>query len=95
MFFSIKAVLTVYAIILVLGIFSIVTDIHYAANIAGFIASIGFLVVFFKDPQKNPSAEEQLKIVKFKKYWYMVFATGLLFSLIFGSFWNNQMGGMV
>lgn len=93
---SMKLILITYAVILTLGILSMVTKIHYFANIAGFIAAIGFMVVFFKDPSANEdkNSDVAVKAAAYKKYWYIVFATGLFFSLIFGTLWNSQMGGM-
>ena len=85
-----RLLLIVYSLILILGITSMLTGIHYLANIAGFISAIGLLLVFFKDRPEEESAVE----VKIRRYWYVVFATGLFFSLLFGSFWNNQMGNM-
>lgn len=86
-----KLVLITYAIILILGLASMLTQVHYYANIAGFISAIGFLAVFFKDRPDDESEQQK----KMRRYWYIVFATGILFSLLFGSLWNNQMGGMV
>lgn len=93
---SMKLILITYAVILTLGILSMVTKIHYFANIAGFIAAIGFMVVFFKDPSANEEKDSDaaVKAATYKKYWYIVFATGLFFSFIFGTLWNSQMGGM-
>ncbi|NPA72546.1 MAG: hypothetical protein GXO35_06925 [Gammaproteobacteria bacterium] len=85
-----RLLLITYATILTLGISALLTGIHYLANIAGFISAIGFLLIFFKD---RPDIETELEI-KMRRYWYTVFATGLFFSLIFGSFWNNHMGNM-
>ncbi len=85
-----RLLLIVYSLILILGITSMFTGIHYLANIAGFISAIGLLLVFFKDRPEEESAAE----VKIRRYWYVVFATGLFFSLLFGSFWNSQMGNM-
>ncbi|MDX1795909.1 MAG: hypothetical protein R3219_04205 [Hydrogenovibrio sp.] len=93
---SMKLILITYAVILMLGIISMLTHNHYVANLAGFISAIGFMLVYFKDPSKEEEQDEalQAKTATYKKYWYVVFATGLLFSLLFGSFWNDQMGGM-
>lgn len=85
-----RLMLIVYLIILLLGISAMVTGIHYLANVAGFISAIGFLAVFFKD---RPATESEQDI-KQRRYWYIVFATGLIFSLIFGSFWNDHIGNM-
>ncbi len=92
---SMTSVIVVYGIILSLGISSLMTGIHYFANVAGFIAAVGFMVVFFKDVPDNLSAEKIMEFKKFKKYWYVVFGFGLFFSLILGSLWNNKMGGMI
>lgn len=92
---SMKLILITYGVILTLGIASMVTKIHYFANIAGFIAAIGFMLVFFKDPvDEDENSKSAVKTKAYKKYWYIVFATGILFSFIFGSLWNSQMGGM-
>ncbi|WP_373020355.1 hypothetical protein [Thiomicrorhabdus sp.] len=85
-----RPLLITYAVILLLGITTILTDIYYFANIAGFISAIGFLYVFFKDRPDDES--EYAK--KLRRYWYIVFATGIFFSLILGSLWNDHMGGM-
>ena len=85
-----RLILITYAVILFLGITAMLTGIHYLANIAGFISAIGFMLVFFKD---RPDEESPLQI-KMRRYWYAVFATGIFFSLLFGSFWNNHMGNM-
>lgn len=86
----------VYTVILALGITSLLTGVHYYANIAGFISAIGFMAIFFKDRDNEKNMDETIleNVQKHRKYWYIVFSTGLFFSLIFGSFWNNQMGGM-
>lgn len=89
-----KLLLLTYSLILILGISSMVTGIHYFANIAGFISAIGFMIVFFKDRPNDMNEEDRLAAKKMRRNWYIVFATGIFFSLIFGSFWNNQMGNM-
>jgi len=85
-----RLLLITYAVILLLGIGAMLSGIHYLANIAGFISAIGFLLIFFKD---RPEEETEAQI-KMRRYWYAVFATGIFFSIIFGSFWNNHMGNM-
>ena len=92
---SMKSILIVYGIILLLGVLTLITKAHYFANIAGFIAAMGFLVVFFKDPDKDETEEQKAISKKYKRYWYIVFATGIFFSMLFGSFWNDQMGNMI
>lgn len=91
-----KNLILVYTVILSLGIASMLTGIHYFANIAGFISAMGFLVVFFKDKEDETklSLAEIALIKKMRQRWYIVFGTGIFFSLIFGTLWNNQMGGM-
>ncbi|KUJ74859.1 hypothetical protein AVO42_05630 [Thiomicrospira sp. XS5] len=91
-----KNILITYFIILALGFASMLTHNHYLANIAGFISAVGFMVIFFKDrPDESTLSEEEIKqAAKMRTYWYIVFATGLIFSLIFGSFWNSEMGNM-
>lgn len=93
---SMNKLLLTYLVILALGITSFVTDIYYFANIAGFIGAMGLMLVFFKDrpeEEENPEAYAQDK--KMRRYWYIVFLTGIFFSLLFGSLWNHQMGGMI
>ncbi len=85
-----RLLLIVYGIILILGVTAMFSGIHYLANIAGFISAIGFMLIFFKD---RPDKESVLEL-KMRRYWYIVFATGIFFSLIFGSFWNDSMGNM-
>ncbi len=86
-----KLLLLTYGVILALGITSMLSGVHYLANIAGFISAIGFLLVFFKDrPEDEPDSDKRLR-----RYWYVVFATGIFFSLIFGSLWNTHMGNMI
>lgn len=85
-----RALLFTYAVIILLGLTSLLTDIHYFANIAGFIGAIGMLVVFFKDRPDDESALE----IKMRRYWYIVFGFGIFFSLLLGSLWNSKMGGM-
>jgi len=86
-----RALLFTYAVILLLGVATLLSGIHYFANIAGFIGAIGLMYVFFKD-RPDEETEAQLKM---RKYWYIVFGFGLFFSLVLGSLWNNKMGGMV
>ncbi len=86
-----RALLFTYAVILLLGISTLLTEIHYFANIAGFIGAVGLLYTFFKDRPE----EESEHAVKMRRYWYIVFGFGLFFSLVLGSLWNNQMGGMM
>ncbi len=87
---NMRLILITYAVILSLGITAMLTGWHYLANIAGFISAVGFMLVFFKDRADEETEQE----VKMRRYWYAVFATGVFFSLIFGSFWNNHMGNM-
>jgi Na+-transporting NADH:ubiquinone oxidoreductase subunit NqrB len=92
---SMKKLLATYLAILALGIASYVTDIHYFANIAGFIGAMGLMLVFFKDrPEEEIDPQAYAQDKKMRRYWYIVFFTGLFFSLLFGSLWNDQMGGM-
>lgn len=86
-----RLLLLTYAVILILGVSSMLSGVHYLANVGGFISAIGFLVVFFKDRPEEETAQE----IKIRKYWYIVFGTGILFSLIFGSLWNTHMGNMI
>jgi hypothetical protein len=93
---AMKKLLATYAVILGLGIASYATDVVYYANIAGFIGAMGLMLVFFKDrPDFEPGSQEAINDKKMRRLWYLTFATGIFFSLIFGSLWNHQMGGMV
>ncbi len=85
-----RPILITYAVILLLGISSMLSGNHYLANIAGFISAVGFMLVFFKDRPDDETEYDQKK----RKYWYLVFATGIFFSIVFGSFWNDHMGNM-
>lgn len=71
------------------------------ANIVGLASITGLLIFYFK--QSDPLAEqietpinEQLNALtaEQKKQWYSLFIIGLVFSFIFGTFWNSSMGGM-
>lgn len=93
---SMKKLLATYFVIIVLGVASYVTGVVYYANTAGFIGAMGLMLVFFKDrPEFEANSAEELADKKMRRYWYITFATGILFSLLFGSLWNHQMGGMV
>lgn len=94
MLYSKKMLLGSYALIIGLGLASLFSGIHYYANIAGFISALGGMYVFFKDPQEDASEAELAEEKELKKKWYIVFATGILFSLILGSLWNTHMGNM-
>ncbi|MBN2646981.1 MAG: hypothetical protein JXR44_04285 [Thiotrichales bacterium] len=85
-----RLLLITYAVILLLGVSAFLTEKHYLANIGGFIAAIGFMLVYFKDRPEEETPQQKKK----RTYWYLVFATGLVFSLLFGSFWNTHMGNM-
>lgn len=90
-----KLILT-YLVILVLGIASYLTGIPYYANIAGFIGAVGAMLIFFKDrPELEEGSEEAQAQKSTLRMWYVVFGTGIFFSLIFGSLWNHHMGNMV
>ncbi len=86
-----RTLLITYTIILALGVSSMLSGIHHLANVAGFIGAIALLLVFFKDRAENETEED----IKKRRYWYVVCGTGLFFSLIFGSFWNDHMGNMI
>jgi amino acid transporter len=85
-----RLLLITYGIILILGLSAMLTGIHYLANFVGFISAVGFLIVFFKDRPDEETEQE----IKMRRYWYIVFATGIFFSMLFGSFWNTHMGNM-
>lgn len=91
-----RNILITYLVIITLGITAMLTQIHYLANIAGFISAVGFMLVFFKDrpEEKDMSEAELAQAQKMRKYWYITFATGIFFSMLFGSFWNDEMGNM-
>lgn len=92
---SMRKLLITYTIILALGIASYATDVVYYANIAGFIGAMGVMLVFFKDrPEHEPNSEAAIAENKMRRLWYITFGTGIFFSLLFGSLWNHQMGGM-
>jgi uncharacterized membrane protein YfcA len=59
------------------------------ANLVGLAAITGLIIFIFK----NPEAEDTMP-AETKKQWYALFIIGLIFSFIFGSFWNTSMGGM-
>ncbi|MCF6345375.1 MAG: hypothetical protein L3J00_02775 [Thiomicrorhabdus sp.] len=86
-----RTLLITYTIILALGASSMLSGIHHLANVAGFIGAIALLLVFFKDRAENETEED----IKRRRYWYVVCGTGIFFSLIFGSFWNDHMGNMI
>lgn len=93
---AMKKLLMTYIVILSLGIASYTTGVVYYANIAGFIGAVGLMLVFFKDrPEFEADSAEDLAEKKMRRLWYITFGTGIVFSLIFGSLWNHQMGGMV
>ncbi|WP_169735998.1 hypothetical protein [Thiomicrospira pelophila] len=93
---AMKKLLITYFVILLLGIASYTTGVVYYANIAGFIGAVGLMLVFFKDrPDFEAESAEALAEKKMRRLWYITFGTGILFSLIFGSLWNHQMGGMI
>lgn len=85
-----------YGIILALGITAYFSEVHYFANIAGFIGAIGLMYVFFKDrPALEEGSAEYIAAEKMRRLWYTAFGTGIVFSLILGSLWNHKMGAMV
>ncbi len=86
-----RTLLITYTVILTLGISAMLSGIHHLANVAGFIGAIAFLLIFFKD-RKDEETEADIKQ---RRYWYVVCGTGIFFSLIFGSFWNDHMGNMI
>ncbi|MBE0493867.1 MAG: hypothetical protein IBX48_05945 [Thiomicrospira sp.] len=93
---SMKKLLITYFVILLLGVASYTTGVVYYANIAGFIGAVGLMLVFFKDrPEYETGSTQALAEKKMRRLWYITFGTGILFSLIFGSLWNHQMGGMI
>jgi len=85
-----RNLLIVFIIILALGLTSAFTGSVVFANIAGFISALGFMYIYFKD---RPDEESQIEKLR-RRNWYVVFLIGLLFALIYGSFWNDNIGGM-
>jgi hypothetical protein len=86
----------VYLGIVALAMTSYFTGVVYYANFAGFIGAMGIMYLFFKDrPEEwTEDSPEALEDKKWRKMWYVVLGFGIFFSLIFGSLWNHQMGGM-
>lgn len=74
------------------------------ANLVGLASITGLLVFLFRQPAGGTKADAlemkpiELEIEQIdaqqKKHWYSLFVIGLIFSLVFGSFWNSQIGGM-
>ncbi len=86
-----RNLLIVFIVILALGLTSAATGIVFFANVAGLIAALGFMYLYFKDRPEDESEAEKLR----RRNWYIVFLIGLLFALIYGSLWNDKIGGMV
>ncbi|GAB6034490.1 hypothetical protein [Galenea microaerophila] len=85
-----RNLLIVFIIILALGLTSAFTGSVVFANIAGLISALGFMYIYFKD---RPDEESQIEKLRHRN-WYIVFLIGLLFALIYGSLWNDKIGGM-
>jgi nicotinamide riboside transporter PnuC len=71
------------------------------ANIVGLASITGLLIFYFKQSEPLPEQSETLIDKKInvltpeqKKQWYSLFIIGLIFSFIFGTFWNDSMGDM-
>jgi hypothetical protein len=71
------------------------------ANIVGLASITGLLIFYFKQSEPLPEQSETIIDKKInvltpeqKKQWYSLFIIGLIFSFIFGTFWNDSMGGM-
>jgi uncharacterized membrane protein YfcA len=71
------------------------------ANIVGLASITGLLIFYFKQNEPLPDhgetpIDEKLNGMTYeeKKNWYVLFIIGLIFSFIFGTFWNDSMGGM-
>jgi hypothetical protein len=71
------------------------------ANIVGLASITGLLIFYFKQSEPLPEQtdtpiDEQINAMtaEEKKQWYSLFIIGLIFSFIFGTFWNTSMGGM-
>jgi len=93
----IAKLLIVYLIILTLAVASYLTGSVYFANVAGFIGAMGIMYLFFKERPEDLAEDsvEALDEKKWRRMWYVVLGFGILFSLLFGSLWNHQFGGMV
>ncbi|SFR51680.1 hypothetical protein [Thiomicrospira sp. ALE5] len=85
-----------YITILTLAMLSYFTGIVYYANLAGFIGAMGIMYLFFKDRPEDwdENSAEALEDKRWRKMWYFVLGFGIFASLIFGSLWNHQFGGM-
>jgi hypothetical protein len=67
------------------------------ANLIGVASFTGLLILYFRQPVNQEIAigeEIDHLSAEQKKQWYSLFIIGLIFSFIFGTFWNSQMGGM-
>lgn len=70
---------------------------HILANLVGLASITGLLIFYFRNPEAQEAAlGEKISHLtrEQKKQWYGLFAIGLFFSLLFGSFWNTSMGGL-
>lgn len=90
-------ILLTYMVLLSLAMSSYFTGIVYFANLAGFIGAMGIMYLFFKDRPDDwqENSAEAIADKKWRKMWYFVLGFGVFISLIFGSLWNHQFGGMV
>lgn len=60
---------------------------YVPANVVGLLSITGLLMMFFRQPDDPSSLTPEQK-----KRWYALFLIGLVFSLIFGSFWDTSIG---
>lgn len=79
---------------------------HILANLVGLASITGLLILYFRQDNSQVVSEADLVADKLvsnedteqarmaRRNWYTLFAIGLLFSLLFGSFWNASMGGL-
>jgi hypothetical protein len=57
------------------------------ANVVGLVSMAGVMIMFFR----QPDAETSISPTE-QKRWYALFIIGLVFSLIYGSFWDPSIG---
>ena len=67
------------------------------ANIVALSAITGLLIFFFHNADNSEGRLSHWLMGlsdEHKKQWYGLFAVSLFFGLMFGSFWNDSMGGL-
>jgi hypothetical membrane protein len=72
-------------------------ETNFLANLVALSGITGLLIFFFHQDDQ-PHGRLGLWLIGLtreqKKQWYGLFAVSLFFGLMFGSFWNDQMGGL-